>query len=149
MIKYTAILLGLYVVYYAGNIVYDLFFRKEKKIVTDESEEFTLKDITTELSEVYIDDVEEIDTPGEFIQHDFDTVEREENDRPDLDQLREKFEREEEFDFENSLNKATQENVVKKVTEEKNNWKDLMKMSETMVQVVKDYDGQKVYHSTI
>jgi hypothetical protein len=36
MLKYSLILIGIYVLYYGGNIVYDLFLKKEKTAVTDE-----------------------------------------------------------------------------------------------------------------
>ena len=34
MLKYSIILIGIYVLYYGGNIVYDLFLKKEKTAVT-------------------------------------------------------------------------------------------------------------------
>ena len=43
MIKYSLILLAVYFLYYAGNIVYDLFLKKEKTVQTDSVEEFTGK----------------------------------------------------------------------------------------------------------
>lgn len=46
MIKYSLILLGLYFLYYAGNILYDLFLRKEKIIHVDLTEEFSLGDFS-------------------------------------------------------------------------------------------------------
>lgn len=149
MIKYSAILLGLYIAYYVGNIVYDLFLKKERTIITDESEEFTLGDLVSENPiQVSIDDVEDIIAPNSFQQKELIPT-NEENFRPNLDELRQQFESEQEFDFESSLNAPVQEIIKEKEVEEKNNWKDIMRMSETMVQVVANYDGQKVYHSTI
>jgi hypothetical protein len=44
MLKYSFILLVAYFLYYAGNIVYDLFLKKEKIVHTDATEEFSLAD---------------------------------------------------------------------------------------------------------
>jgi hypothetical protein len=68
MLKYSLILIGIYVLYYGGNIVYDLFL-KEKTAVTDE-EEFSLvsfaKTESPPESRIEIDDVENIRTPKSF-----------------------------------------------------------------------------------
>lgn len=104
MLKYSLILIGIYVLYYAGNIVYDLFLKKEKTVVTDESEEFSLvsfaKTENPPESHIEIDDVENIRVPYSFtkvripLSFDPETM----FDKPDLDELRRKFEAEEELD---------------------------------------------------
>lgn len=104
MLKYSLILIGIYVLYYAGNIIYDLFLKKEKTVVTDESEEFSLisfaKTESPPESRIEIDDVENIRTPKSFqkanapISIDPSTV----FEKPDLEEMRRKFEAEEELD---------------------------------------------------
>ena len=42
MTKFLIILIALYVLYYIGNIVYDLFIKKESTLVTEESDVFSL-----------------------------------------------------------------------------------------------------------
>lgn len=67
MIKLSLILVTIYIVYYAGIIVFDLFFQKEKVIITDISEEFSLVDIQKEEAvSVGIEDVEPMITPKTF-----------------------------------------------------------------------------------
>ncbi|WP_288764205.1 hypothetical protein [uncultured Weeksella sp.] len=146
MIKYLIILLATYVIYYTVNIVYDLFLKKEKTENPDDKEEYSLGDIVTnKIKTVNIDDVEDLKTPASFQQVNIQS--NDDNLRPNLEELRERFESENEIDSSANLNKESESKA--KSTKDKNNWKELMRLSETMVQVVKNYDGQKVYHSTI
>ncbi|UWX66200.1 hypothetical protein NZD85_09865 [Empedobacter stercoris] len=146
MIKYLIILLATYVIYYTVNIVYDLFLKKEKTENPDDKEEYSLGDIVTnDIKTVNIDDVEDLKTPASFQQVNIQS--NDDNLRPNLEELRERFENENEIDSSANLNKESESKA--KSTKDKNNWKELMRLSETMVQVVKNYDGQKVYHSTI
>ena len=48
MIKFSLLLLTAYVLYYAGNIIYDLFLKKEVTTHHEESEVFSLSDFTNE-----------------------------------------------------------------------------------------------------
>ena len=48
MIKFSLLLLTAYVLYYAGNIIYDLFLKKENTTHQEESEVFSLLDFTNE-----------------------------------------------------------------------------------------------------
>ena len=72
MLKYSFILLAVYFLYYAGNIVYDLFLKKEKTIPTDATEEFSLADFAKSEnlppSSIGIEDVENIRTPKSFLK---------------------------------------------------------------------------------
>ena len=89
--------------------------------------------------------MEDLKTPASFQQVNIQS--NDDNLRPNLEELRERFESENEIDSSANLNKESESKA--KSTKDKNNWKELMRLSETMVQVVKNYDGQKVYHSTI
>lgn len=51
MIKISLCILAVYLMYYAGNIWYDLFLKKEKENYKEEAEEFSL----SEISEQYED----------------------------------------------------------------------------------------------
>lgn len=159
MIKLSLILVTIYIVYYAGIIVFDLFFQKEKVIITDVSEEFSLADMQKEEAiSIGIEDVESMITPktfetkAEFFETSSDT-------EADIEVLRKKFEAEEELDKTSPISELIKEekDIVPKEEEiaesenQQNNadWKSLMKLSETSVQMVANYEGQKVYHSIL
>ena len=191
MLKYSLILIGIYVLYYAGNIFYDLFLKKEKTAVTDESEEFSLvsfaKTESPPESRIEIDDVENIRTPKSFqkvhppLSIDPSTV----FEPPDLEEMRRKFEAEEELDgdipktesteeitvsetkedseqAEKEISTAPEEEVEAETAEEKivqipkptlqeeneQYWKKMVSLAHTSIKLVKNYDGEKVYHST-
>ena len=159
MIKLSLILLTIYIIYYVGIIVFDLFFKKEKVIITEISEEFSLADIEKEEAvSVGIEDVESMKTPktfetkAEFFETNSDT-------EADIEDLRKKFEAEEELEKTSAISESINEEkeIVPKQEEneetekQQNNtdWKSLMKLSETSVQMVANYEGQKVYHSIL
>ena len=104
MIKYSLILLAAYFLYYAGNIVYDLFMKKEKISEVDMTEEFSLADISKSDNQpsvqVGIEDVENIKTPKSYLKKDINPAQNpssfEEN--PSLDELRKRFEAEQDID---------------------------------------------------
>lgn len=213
MLKYSLILIGIYVLYYAGNIVYDLFLKKEKTAVTDESEEFSLvsfaKTESPPESRIEIDDVENIRTPKSF-QKVNPPVSIEPStafDEHDLEELRRKFEAEEELDgniptlpsapiFNSETvgeKSESQEQTDKKAVEEIQNehqnqtldgiqkvagkdeekeeekeseievqihepsakeqkemqWRKIITLAQTSIKMMKNYDGEKVYHSTM
>lgn len=163
MAKFTTILTVLYFLYYSVNIVYDLFIKKDHKPTNDDtSEEFLVQEVTPEQQEVKtigIDDVETLSnpTPNEYI-----TEETDEQETPDLDELHKKFEQEQEIDSFESDSKGTiekKEKESKKQAEKnrmyefrkqnKEHFKQMMRMAETNVHVTDNIDGQKVYHSTM
>ncbi len=104
MIKYSLILLVAYFLYYVGNIVYDLFLKKEKISEVDMTEEFSLTDISKSDNQpsvqVGIEDVESVKTPKSFLKKEINPAENpnsmEEN--PSLDELRRRFEAEQDID---------------------------------------------------
>lgn len=167
MIKYSLILLGIYFLYYGANIMYDLYLKKHKKTETDTTEEFSLDIPENEKSptQVNIEDVEDLRIPNSYLKEGFQTNNDElQEARPDLDDLRSRFESEEDLDKEHGENPIIQTTaqslpelnnvkmqpaVITGQKEEsfsrKNEWKEMLRLSETTVQMVANYDGQKVY----
>lgn len=178
MIKYSLILLAAYFLYYAGNILYDLFLKKEKITHVDLTEEFSLGGFaqtdTEPPSRIGIEDVENVSTPKSFLKKELDFQKPSSTDQqPDLEEMRKRFESEQDIDdmpapvndtksapAEKSPSDNTsqpQDMPVKaeeypkreKAEPKKSHWKELLNLSETTVQLVANYDGQKVYHSVI
>ncbi len=163
MAKFTTILTVLYFLYYSANIVYDLFIKKDPKSINeDTSEEFLVQEVTSEPQEVKtigIDDVETLSNPtlNEYI-----TEETDKEEIPSLDELRKKFEQEQDVvSFETNPDETIEkkEKERKKQAEEKRkqefkkqngkHFKQLMTLAETNVKTVDVIEGQKVYHSTM
>ena len=128
MLKYSLILLGAYLLYYAGNIVYDLFLKKEKTLHTDATEEFSLADFAESESlppsSIGIEDVENIRTPKSFLKSEIQIsqVQNTFEENPDLEELRRRFESEQDLDGFDQLEepiKNTTENT--EVIQSKNN----------------------------
>jgi hypothetical protein len=177
MLKYSLILLGAYFLYYAGNIVYDLFLKKEKTIQTDVAEEYSLGDFAPAENEqptlVGIEDVENLKTPKSFLKSEPIPIQRQNNfeDNPSLEELRKRFEAEEDLDVSSPKqheakhheNPRQETKIAQKpeitgpiVSKKKNNaqskkdqWKEFVSLSETNVKLVDNIEGQKVYHSTM
>ena len=176
MLKYSFILLAVYFLYYAGNIVYDLFLKKEKTVHTDATEEFSLADFAQSESlppsSVGIEDVENIRTPKSFLKSEIpiskaqNTFEK----NPDLEELRRRFESEQDIDgFDNDdepvknttentevVQSKNNENYQNQIQEEqassiqnsnRNKWHQLLNLAETSVQMISHNDGYKIYHS--
>lgn len=103
MIKIITTIIAVYLLYYAGNIVYDLFLKKDSSGRQDETEEYSLTEFSErdekEIQKVGIDDVENINTPSSFNLKDLtpDTQVEQEETR-DLEQFRKKFESEKDID---------------------------------------------------
>ncbi|THV57530.1 hypothetical protein [Chryseobacterium candidae] len=178
MIKYSLILLAAYFLYYAGNILYDLFLKKEKITHVDLTEEFSLGGFAQTDAEppsrIGIEDVENVSTPKSFLKKELDFQKLSStNQQPDLEEMRKRFEAEQDIDYmtapvndtksapaEKSPSDNTnqpQDMPVKaeeypkreKAEPKKSHWKELLNLSETTVQLVANYGGQKVYHSVI
>lgn len=179
MIKFSLILLGGYLLYYGGNIVYDLFLKKEKVLKTDNAEEFSLGDFT-ELEtlspqQVSIEDVENLNMPNSFLKKEIQPDFSLDEEKPEIEDLRRRFEAEEDMDDFISVEKSSVEVVKSKfhhvedkeatisepevqeihepkqeeVESKKTNWKDIMNLSETAVHLVANYQGYKVYQSVM
>lgn len=189
--------MAVYLTYYAGNILYDLFLKKEKESFKQETEEFSLSEISEQYEDltknVGIEDVENLNTPKSFNKNViYSDITEGNEERQDLDYLRELFESEQDLDeFDNPSKKdftdmKGQSHIEKaesseefldqdeKTSTEKENqkpsevisenpitvsadqetsrikdWKAMLNLSETLVQMVANYDGYKVYRSTM
>ena len=176
MLKYSLILLGAYFLYYAGNIVYDLFLKKEKTLHTDATEEFSLADFAQSESlppsSIGIEDVENIRTPKSFLKSEIQIaqVQNTFEENPDLEELRRRFESEQDLDGFDQLDEPIKnttenteviqsknnENYQNQIQEEqassiqksnRNKWHQLLNLAETSVQMISHNDGYKIYHS--
>ncbi len=103
MINIFLTILAVYLLYYAGNIVYDLFLKKDAALKENEAEEYALTEFTeqhkTEIKSVSIDDVEHLNTPNSFNTKELFSSNGEEPDDPhDLENWRIKFESEQDID---------------------------------------------------
>ncbi|SIT96859.1 hypothetical protein SAMN05660493_01554 [Epilithonimonas bovis DSM 19482] len=151
MIKFTLTLLAVYILYYGGNILYDLFIKKEKVIVADEGETFSLEDIAAKdsepISNVGIEDVENINMPNQFQKNEWSNNNDEDSSHvQDIEELRKRFEAEQEIDdISSTKNKIETPPVAKKKSE----WKEFLGKAETNVRLVANYEGHKVFHSLI
>ena len=150
MIKFSLLLLTLYVIYYAGNIIYDLFIKKEAVVNQEESEVFSFSDFTADKNApaiIGIEDVENLNMPKSFTKKEIIPKLSPENaERPSLEELRERFESEQDLD-EVSQEEPEKRNETPKMKD--SGWYQILNLSETMVQLVSNIDGHKVYHSTM
>ncbi|MCY0970558.1 hypothetical protein [Chryseobacterium wangxinyae] len=194
MIKISLCILAVYLTYYAGNIFYDLFLKKEKEIFKEETEEFSLSEISEQYEDltknVGIEDVENLNTPKSFNKNPiYSGITEGNEERQDLEYLRELFEFEQDLnEFDNPSKKDVAENEslsypkntesseasfdqkgkipdvkedekpneresletisnIDKETDRIKDWKAMLNLSETLVQMVANYDGYKVYQS--
>ena len=150
MIKFSVLLLTAYVLYYAGNIIYDLFIKKEATIHQEESEIFSLSDFTDKKEDpkvVGIEDVENLNTPQSFTKKEIiPKSSSEDEERLSLDELRQRFESEQDL---NDISDSEPEKEKEALKEKDSNWQNILNLSETMVQLVSNIDGHKVYQSTM
>ena len=150
MIKFSLLLLTAYVLYYAGNIIYDLFIKKEATIHQEESEIFSLSDLTDKKEDqkvVGIEDVENLNTPQSFTKKEIiPKSSSEDEERLSLDELRQRFESEQDL---NDISVSEPEKEREALKEKDSNWQNILNLSETMVQLVSNIDGHKVYQSTM
>lgn len=196
MIKISLCILAVYLTYYTGNILYDLFLKKEKEIYKEETEEFSLSEISEQYEDltknVGIEDVENLNTPKSFNKNViYSDITEGNEERQDLEYLRELFESEQDLDeLDNQSKKDSTEienqpypqkaesneasfDQKDKIPDEKENekpnetesseatsnidketsrikeWKKMLDLSETLVQLVANHDGYKVYQSTM
>ena len=150
MIKFSLLLLTAYVLYYAGNIIYDLFIKKEATIHQEESEIFSLSEFTDKKEDpkvVGIEDVENLNTPQSFTKKEvIPKPSSEDEERLSLDELRQRFESEQDL---NDISVSEPEKEREALKEKDSNWQNILNLSETMVQLVSNIDGHKVYQSTM
>ena len=128
MTKFLIILIALYILYYIGNIVYDLFIKKESTLVTEESDVFSLAEFEEQnrddVTTVGIEDVENLNTPKSFTKREFPVSNGLSEDREDIEVWRQRFESEQNIDsFESGIlaNKEEEIAFVKIIEENSNN----------------------------
>jgi len=175
MIKISLCILAVYLMYYAGNILYDLFLKKEKENYKEEAEEFSLSEISEQYEDltknVGIEDVENLNTPKSFNKNIIhpDSIEGKQE-RQDLQHLREQFESEQDIDnFQNdggmsedqpgisdTLPSHIEENIPNQNTDKssltvsktnKDKFRNLLNLAETSVQLIANNNGYKTYQS--
>ena len=158
--KFIPIILGLYFLYYVGMVIYDLFLKKEKVVEAENSEQnYSISDFAQQNKEtpvvVGIEDVENIRTPKSYeeIQEPFLSATDE---NQDIEKLKSKYEDENKLD-EEEMEIAENKIEPEVQTENKNpsiadkpisnlKIKDILNHINTKVEMVANYDGQKVYH---
>lgn len=124
MTKFLIILISFYILYYIGNIVYDLFIKKESTLVTEESDVFSLAEFEEQnrddVTTVGIEDVENLNTPKSFTKREFPSSNDLSEDRKDIEVWRQRFESEQNIDsFESGILANEEEEIASvKIIEE-------------------------------
>ena len=177
MTKFLIILLALYILYYIGNIIYDLFIKKESTLVTEESDVFSLAEFEEQnkddVTTVEIEDVENLNTPKSFTKREFPLDNDFSEDREDIEIWRRRFESEQNIDsFDlDAVKSEVAQNVIDEVTAVENNepeqmdqvstedtnkilrkinkeqWYQMLNDAETTVQMISNTNGHKVYQA--
>ena len=177
MTKFLIILLALYIVYYIGNIVYDLFVKNKSALVREEIDVFSLVEFEEQnrdaVRTVGIEDVENLNTPKSFNKKEFPLDTEISEEREDIEVWRQRFESEQNIDSFDVY--AAKTEVVKivsdAVTAKENNevnlmdqvkiedtnkilrkinldkWYQMLNDAETTVQMVSNTNGHKVYQA--
>ena len=179
MTKFLIILLTLYILYYIGNMVYDLFVKKESTLVTEEIDVFSLVEFEEQNREavttVGIEDVENLNTPKSFNKKEFPINTEISEERKDIDVWRQRFESEQDMEsFDSgSVKSEGLHNLTDVVTATENNepemmdqvisddtnqilrkinkeqWYQMLNDAETTVQMISNTNGHKVYQAVI
>jgi hypothetical protein len=171
MAKIILIIFAVYILYYAGNIVYDLFLKKEKALKTDESTEvFSMQQFASENQpeavQVGIDDVENMQTPTRFFVKDeteifqneiFQNESEEEEEIPISENENEQDTVD--TDLKTKFMQSLKSLQTEKVREEKREfipvsmnqerWNDFINLAATQVQLAANVGGHKVYKSDL
>ncbi|MCW3170279.1 hypothetical protein OMO38_17255 [Chryseobacterium sp. 09-1422] len=177
MNKIMISIITVYLLYYAGNTIYDLYLKKDNSKKKDDTEEYSFKEFVDgnadEITEVSIDDVENINTPQSFNKKElFSDAGESLDENNDLEYWRNKFESEKDvdsFDERSQVNQQPEKTVKIAISDESDNFQEevvvdqhaskyefyqkqfyqFLNLAETSVQVLADRDGYKVYQSII
>ena len=176
MTKIIITILAIYLFYYAGNIIYDLYFKKDNSEKKEEIEEFSLNEFAEnnndKVQDIRIDDVENINVPSSFNSKELSIIKQEQDESRDLSYFRKKFESEEDIDAFYLDDKNTEEHIEQNelsavsteetVPQEKpaettqelpktyhEKFFHILNLAETSVQLISNKEGHKVYHSMI
>lgn len=151
MAKFIQYLILVYLLYYSGNILYDIFIRKPKTPIDEQDkEEFSLGEfVKPEVINVELDDVELMNTNStmEIEEEELFGNSSGENDM-NLDTLKQKFEQEEHLSTDTSnissptSSKINEEEVKKR---NKQTMREIMRMVQTQVQVVGSIGNEKIF----
>ena len=175
MTKFLIILLALYFLYYIGNIVYDLFLKKESTVATEEIDVFSLdfeEQNRVAITTVGIEDVENLNTPKSFNIKEFQIDPEMSEEREDIEVWRQRFELEQSIDsfdsgtlvtvgddnsldevigterIEADLQDVTNSDANKNLRKINNDrWFQMLNDAETTVQMISNTDGHKVYQA--
>ncbi|MDP2455234.1 MULTISPECIES: hypothetical protein [unclassified Kaistella] len=177
MTKFLIILLALYILYYIGNMVYDLFVKKESTLVTEEIDVFSLVEFEEQnrdaVTTVGIEDVENLNTPKSFNKKEFPIDTEISEEREDIEVWRRRFESEQNIDsFDlDAVESEVVHNVIDDVTPIENNepelmdqvstedpnqilrkinkkqWYQMLNDAESTVQMISNTNGHKVYQA--
>ena len=151
MATFIQYLILVYLLYYSGNILYDIFIRKPKTPIDEQDkEEFSLGEfVKPEVINVELDDVELMNTNStmEVEEEELFGNSSGENDM-NLDTLKQKFEQEEHLSTDtlntsNPTSSKINEEEVKKRNKQK--MREIMRMVQTQVQVVGSIDNEKLF----
>ena len=175
MTKFLIILLALYFLYYIGNIVYDLFLKKESTVATEEIDVFSLdfeEQNRVAITTVGIEDVENLNTPKSFNKKEFQIDPEMSEEREDIEVWRQRFESEQNIDSFDSrtLESIGDDNNLDEVIGAERNetdlrdeadsevnqnlrklnndrWYQMLNDAETTVQLISNTNGHKVYQA--
>lgn len=151
MAKFIQYLILVYLLYYSGNILYDIFIRKPKTPIDEQDkEEFSLGEfVKPKVINVELDDVELMNTNStmEVEEEELFGNSSGENDM-NLDTLKQKFEQEEHLSTDTlntsspTSSKINEEEVKKR---NKQTMREIMRMVQTQVQVVGSIGNEKIF----
>ena len=151
MAKFIQYLILVYLLYYSGNILYDIFIRKPKTPIDEQDkEEFSLGEfVKPEVINVELDDVELMNTNStmEVEEEELFGNSSGENDM-NLDTLKQKFEQEEHLSTDTSntssptSSKINEEEVKKR---NKQTMREIMRMVQTQEQLVGSIGNEKIF----
>ena len=175
MTKFLIILLALYFLYYLGNIVYDLFLKKESTVATEEIDVFSLdfeEQNRVAITTVGIEDVENLNTPKSFNKKEFQIDPEISEEREDIEVWRQRFESEQNIDSfdsgiletvgdDNNLDEVIgterseadlrdeADSIANQNLRKINNdrWYQMLNDAETTVQMISNTNGHKVYQA--
>lgn len=177
MTKIIILIITVYLLYYAGNIIYDLFLKKDRSKGKDETEEYAFIGLSEqnnwEIQDIGIDDVEHINTPNSFNKKElFPINEEHQDENRELEHWRMKFESEQNIDVFETVPEIEEKPKEQKETAESHSnqeervenelnkdkvsqkeppflkqFNQFLNLAETSVQVLSELEGYKVYHS--
>lgn len=177
MITFIQIVVIVYVLYYTGNILYDIFLKKETQVIDQENaEEFSFGE---SVRNVAMEQVEEMTTSSHF-EVDEDEIFSNDSSDPttdvDVEVLKRKYQEEIELENDDKNDTSHQETQIKEeptaptsdtenvggfsnekdtvdkselIKKNKQRFKEFLNLAETSVQTIITADGEKLFKSTM